>query len=229
MRYFLRYFILVGLGISLLAFDSIHILPKSKRYQNKVAPFNSRGRDILSSIERQNARIKDLLHENRNRAKFEDLTLAYNVPTGTTLGGRLLTSILSTRLDSPIVVEILGRDVLPEGTRLLCKGSVEKERVPVICQTLVIGGLEYAVKAQILTLKGLAGLKGEVYTGDDQSIAAELSADVLEGIGTFKGAKKAVDEIVSLIRKRGGKNRKIIIHIKADTRVLIYFQKRFMP
>ncbi len=117
-----RCVILAGVAVSLLAFGSIHILPKSKRYQNKAAPFRSKGRDILSSIERQNARIKGLLYESQNRAKFEDLTLEYDVPTGSALKGRLLTPILSTRLDSPIVVETLGKGNLPKGSRLACSG-----------------------------------------------------------------------------------------------------------
>lgn len=209
--------------LSLFAYSRVHILPRSKRYGRLEE--KDRG-GILSRIARQNAKIKQLLKKNSNRLNFWDNTLAYDIATGETLIARLLSPVISSNLDSPILLEATNDSLLPQGTRFACTGEEKTKRVHITCNLMILSKSEHIIKAQALNLDGSAGIRGIIYTGNDQKIAGSLSATLLKGLAKTP-TRGIPNEIARIIRKNVNERQKTIIQIHAGTPVLIYFNKRF--
>ena len=220
----------MAFGFILWAYAQMNILPRSKRYDSKKTPIK-RDSNILESLKRQNEKIKKLLLRNSNRLEFQDRTTDYNITMGSIVSARLLNSIISSNLSSPILVESINGRVVPKGTRFFCNGEEKKNRIHIVCKLVIIEGIEYPVIVQLLNLDGSAGLRGKIYTGDDKKIAGILSASILERMtdSLSKIAIKGRDEVASLIRKNSDESQKTIIHIESGTGVLVYFKKRFSP
>ena len=94
---------------------------------------------------------------------------------------------------------------------------------------MITNGKEYPIQAQILNLDKTAGLRGQIYTGNDVKIVGILSASIFGHItqGLTEIARPGRDAISHIIRRNSQENQKTIVHVKRETFVLIYFNKRF--
>ena len=205
---------------SILGSSRINILPRSKRYEGKKT---NGGSSILEKIHRQNSKINELLLKKSHHTEFQDQTLAYDLPTGTIAMARLETPITSSNLTSPIVAKTTANSPFPKGARIVCKGEVKNQRIYVTCNLLIIGLEEYSIGAQLLNLDRSAGLKGSIYTGNDEKVAGIISANIFERMteGISKTISPGRDEIAKIIRQNARKRQKTIIHIESNAPVLI--------
>ena len=160
------YFLMAILAVSLFAYSQIKILSRSERYPSK-----KREGTALNRLSRQNKRIEELLRRRSNRPNYFDQTEKFNLSIGTTIQARLLNSIVSDNLASPILAEALDDPLLPSGTRFSCSGGQVGTRVHVACNLVILEGQEYPLEAKILNLDGSAGLRGDVFSGSDQKVA----------------------------------------------------------
>ena len=207
-----------------VSYAQIHILPKSKRYRRAPRPVPKES--SLSRLSKQNDRIEQLLLKRKEKPNFHDNTLSY-LPVGATLKARLLNSVISDNLGSPILVESLDDTVMPQGARISCLGERNQKRVYITCSLLILNNREYPIEAQMLNLDGSAGLKGEIYDGHEQDIAAKFSASILKGVAKV-GKKHHLDIIPQGIADIIGEDStapKFVVGIQAGTNVLIYFKK----
>lgn len=181
-----------------------------------------------------------------------DFTNQYDLKTGTTLKGRLLNSVVSTNLDSPLLIEVLPGQVLPDGTKLTCVGTTKHKRVVAACNLLITptdAGEEYPVKISLLNIDGSSGLKADYfYSGKEEYVAGAVAMAFSRGVvessqdrvatpvgqitpSTVKnnylnGVMGSMDELTSMMRQEM-QTREPKVFIKAGKEVLIYFNERF--
>lgn len=193
----------------------------------------------------------DLIKEFLNSRKMgvSDYTNTFDVLSTTTFKGKLLNSIKSTNLESPIKIMITSPDSeIPYGAILSCAGITIDRSVKTICSKLIVNGEEYQVDVAVLNLDGSSGLRGEVYTGEEEALIGTLASAYLrnsaataqEIISTptgeivkntnrnriLGGTIGVLDEgINKLESEMKGKVVKVVI--EAGTEVIIYFQQRF--
>ena len=161
------------------------------------------------------------------------------VLTGKVFRGRLLNSIVSTNMDSPVLVESYPDQGLPYGSRFYCVGSTKFKRVHVICNKLVTNFKEQNVSVQILNPDWTAGLLGTFDDGKDELIVGVLASNLAQGAlasaqarigtnalsnqlteGAFNSAK-GVSEILTDEMK----TKEPIVMIDSGKDVLIFFME----
>lgn len=96
--------------------------------------------------------------------------------------GILLNSVVSTNLESPLLVESLDSSVLPEGTKFRCTGVTKNKRVLTVCDRMITPTKETSVQVQILNIDGTAGLRGEYNDGKDSYIAGAIVSEFAKGV-----------------------------------------------
>ena len=147
------------------------------------------------------------------------------------VSGFLLNGILSTNLDSPIVIEAFESGILPKGTRFFCAGRQEKSLIKVTCSLMILEKKEYPVSVQILNQEGQVGLKGEIYTGLAQEMAIDMGNNLLMELMDMlkKGPlPQSLKKATQKITREGQKNSSYrTIFIKAGAPLFIYFQRKF--
>lgn len=104
----------------------------------------------------------------------------------------LLNSVVSTNLESPLLVESIDNSSLPAGTRFKCSGITKNKRVLTVCDKMITPTKELSVKVQILNLDGSAGLRGEYNDGKDSYIAGAVISDFAKGVLSASKNKLAV-------------------------------------
>ncbi len=234
---------------------AINILPKSKRYSSQEKesivlskPATNKGGDLklLQTIAKQNAELKALIPAKSNRPLISDNSLEF--VTGTVIKGQMLNSVVSTNLESPILVAPLAGERLGENSRFSCTGTTKHKRVIAACNLLVKNGREYEIETDILNLDGSSGIRGEYYEGQEGYVAGMLAAEIAKGIigipaakinsqnggmelprhknqlisGLLDGASLGTDTL-----KNQMNTTEPVVFINAGTQVLIYFKRRF--
>ena len=215
------------LVLAVLACSSINILPRSERYPHKS---KGRNKSALSRLSNQNKRIEQLLLKRNNRPNFYDNTTSFGLSVGTTIQAHLLNSIISDNLDSPILIEVSNDAVFPIGTRFSCSGRQRKIRVYVACKLIILEGREYPLEAKVLNLDGSAGLKGKIFTGNDQRVASTLSTSIIKELANRlnnRQLKVIPSEISQIIDENSADSQESIVQIEAHDRVLVYLTKGF--
>jgi len=207
--------------------------------------------DVLNRIQKQGEKTNELLGKYQNKVGIWDFTNEFNFKTGTVIRGRLLNSVVSTNLESPLLVEVESNDQLPEKTLFSCKGVTKYKRVLAACNKLIIPEKdeEYEVQVGLLNLDGSSGLRAdEVYTGKEEYIAATIATAFSRGLIELKterlasplgeltantaknrltnGLLNSLDE-TSNIMKDEMQSKEPKVYIKAGRSVLIYFYERF--
>ncbi|MBL6988684.1 MAG: hypothetical protein ISR65_02865 [Bacteriovoracaceae bacterium] len=235
----------------------VNFLPTNKRYAHRkkfIPTKKSIVREVKKGIENlllgkisdQNEEIKEILKVRSALPVIIDNTLSY--PTGTIFKGTLLNSVVSTNLESPMLVSILPRQKLAKGTLFSCIGTTKHKRVVSSCNLMIKDNIEYEVSASLLNTDGSSGIKGEYFEGKEAYIAGMLAADISKGIlsvsqtrvatnlgsitkanvknqilqGLIGGADTGVD-----ILKEEMKTKEPVVVINAGVKVLIYFNRRF--
>lgn len=207
--------------------------------------------DVLTLIQKQGEKTNELLGKYQNKGGIWDYTNEFDFKTGTVIRGRLLNSVVSTNLESPLLVEVESTGLLPEKTLFSCKGVTKYTRVMAACNKLIIPEKdeEYEVQVGLLNLDGSSGLRAdEVYTGKEEYVAATVATAFSRGLIELKterlagplgelttntaknrltnGLLNSLDE-TSNIMKDEMQSKEPKVYIKAGRSVLIYFYERF--
>lgn len=236
------------------------IRPKRKRetiamsmpVAQKKSQKGSSGQDFaLAKLSLQGQKIEGLLGKYQERSGVWDFTNQYDFKTGTVIKGILLNSVLSTNLESPLIVEVADGEYLPLGTRFTCRGVTKFKRVMSACHKLITPNdqEEFEVQVTLLNMDGSSGLRAdEVYSGKEEFMAANIATAFSRGLielGTERlntpygnlavnnrknrltnGVLNSLDETNDLMNSEmKTKEPKAVIY--AGRPVLIYFQERF--
>ena len=149
---------------------------KKKIFRVKTQNNNS----ILAKILKNNQKIDSLL------GKINDDPVIWDgnkqILTGKTYRGKLLNSIVSTNLASPVLVLAYPNQGLPFGTKFSCQGVTQNRRVMTICGRMITPKKEVLVSAQILNTDGTAGLLGLYDDGKENLIAGAIISDFASGV-----------------------------------------------
>ncbi len=207
--------------------------------------------EVLKKLEAQTEKTNELLGKYQNKNGVWDFTKEFDFKTGTVIRGRLLNSVVSTNLESPLLVETTTDDLLPAKTLFSCKGVTKYKRVMAACDKLILSNKdeEYKVQVGLLNLDGSSGLKAdEVYTGKEEYIAASIATAFSKGLIELKterlasplgeitantaknrvlnGLLNSMDE-TSDIMKNEMQSKEPKVFINSGRPVLIYFYERF--
>lgn len=205
----------------------------------------------LEKLNKQGERIEELLGKFQKKSGVWDFTSQYDFKTGSTAKGILLNSIVSTNLESPLIVEIIEGEKLPSGARLICKGVTRLKRVVAFCDKIVmpLEEDEYEIQASLLNADGSSGLRpDEISTGKEEYVAGTIATAFSKGMiemGTDRiasplgeltpnnrrnritsGLLNSLDETNNIMNSEM-KTREPKVYIEAGRPVLIYFNARF--
>lgn len=179
----LTLFILSFLSI---ADAKITVLEPKKEIVIKKAqmfPKNNQGNsELLKKLSIQNERLLELLKGKSSEEAPFIWDGTKKIETTKVIRGILLNSVVSTNLESPLLVESLDSSSLPQGTRFKCSGITKNKRVLTVCDKMITPAKEVAVKVQILNLDGSAGLRGDYNDGKDSYIAGAIVSDFAKGV-----------------------------------------------
>jgi len=210
------------------------------------------GSGELNEIEKiekaNNQEIKKFL--SKNSIAVWDFTSRFDFKTGTAVRGIILNSIVSSNLESPILVESIEDFAgIPKGSKFSCTGATKNKRVLAVCNKLISESDEYEVDITLLNNDGTAGLLGRAYSGKEQYAVGAITAAALKSaldvsldrmnttIGTESisvtgknkikgGGIGALDEIIQMSTDEY-KTQEPKISINAGKEVLVYFNRRF--
>lgn len=217
------------------------VLKKSAVKRNEVEV-------IKSDLDRKNADAVES-YLNSRRLGISDYTRTFDVLTGTTLRGIILNSIVSSNLESPILVQVTESNCDIEiNSKIICTGSTRGKRVLSSCLLLITQSDEFPINASLLNLDGTAGLTGDVYTGKEELVAGAIVGGALSAaldvsrdrISTatgelainsrrnkvITGSMGGLDEAVQIMGDEA-KSKETKISIDAGKEVLIFINQRF--
>lgn len=183
------------------------------------------------------------------RSNIVDYTNSFDVLSGSVLRGRILNSIVSSNLESPIVVEVIESNfAIPNGSKFICGGVTKNKRVTGVCDKLVTDSDEYQVNVTLLNTDGTSGLTGEVYSGKEKFMvgavgtaflrsALEISQDrlpthtgeMVKSTAKNKllgGTMGSLDQGIQIMADEM-KTEEVKISIDAGKEILIFFNQRF--
>jgi hypothetical protein len=203
---------------------------------------------INSEADKKNAEAVQTFLKSKQMG-ITDYTSTFDVLTGTTLKGIILNSIVSSNLESPIVVQVTYSNCdIPVDSKLICVGFTRGKRVSSSCTRLISNLDEYEINASLLNLDGTAGLTGEVFTGKEEMVLGALVGGALSAAldvsrdrvstatgelatnsarnkvltGTMGGLDQGVQILSEEARTKEAK-----VAIQAGTEVLIFINQRF--
>ncbi|MFP5386973.1 MAG: TrbI/VirB10 family protein [Bacteriovoracia bacterium] len=234
----------------------LKILPPRRKVAPKAQTRTTRPQvnptdKALLRLEEQNRKINEALGIHQQKPAIWDFTNHYDFKTGTVFRGILLNSIVSTNLESPLLVQVKENQGLPRGSKFSCVGVTKYKRVVAACNRLIIPDedLEFDVQVSLLNPDGSSGLKADYYyTGKEEFVAATVATSFARGMielqterlstplgeltaNTSKnrllnGALGATDEINNLMNSEI-QNKEPKVYVEAGKEVLVYFHERF--
>lgn len=203
--------------------------------------------ETLTKIKESNARIENLLSQNQNRKPLI-IDSSFRFLTGDVLRGHLLNSVVSTNLESPLLIEV-NDEKLPKGTKISCNGVTKHKRVITACSLLITPTKEYSIEALALNPDGSAGLKGTYYDGKEEYISSMLALEFARGVIEISQEKSVTNlgavynqptvrnKMLQGLTNSAGKSSDLIedemrskepkVYINAGKEVLIYFVVNF--
>jgi hypothetical protein len=230
----------------------IKALSAKKKSSTRINNFNTPSSSELDEVKKldnsSSREIKNYL--DKNAIAVWDFTNRFDVKTGTAIRGVLLNSVVSTNLESPILIETTETlSGIPEGSKFSCIGSTKNKRVLTACNKLITDSDEYEVDTILLNNDGTAGLMGKLYSGKAQYAVGAITAAALKSVldvsldrvnnsyGTETittsaknkikgGGIGAMDEIAQMSAEEY-KTQEPKISIEAGKTILIYFNRRF--
>jgi hypothetical protein len=136
----------------------------------------------LKKLSEQNVALLKLLQIKANEEKPFIWDGTKKIESTKVIRGILLNSVVSTNLESPLLVESLDSSILPSGTRFRCTGVTKNKRVLTVCDRMITPTKEVEVKVQVLNIDGTAGLRGEYNDGKDSYIAGAIVSEFAKGV-----------------------------------------------
>lgn len=235
-------------SVSIQAKNNKKTISQSVKTKNSSNLIVSEVNVINAEAEKKNAKAVQAFLNSRNMG-ITDNTNTFDVLTGTILKGIILNSIVSSNLESPILVQVTETNCdIPIGSKLICGGATRGKRISTGCSKLVSNSDEFPISAILLNLDGTAGLTGEVFTGKEElvlgalvggglSAALDISRDrVSTATGelatnsqrnkVITGAMGGLDEAVGIMGENA-KGKETKISIDAGKEVLIFINQRF--
>lgn len=245
-------FLLTNLALADDDFKIIEKRPSAKAIKISKSEVKSIPKTLeLKKLEELAKASNSLLGKYQERSGIWDFSSEYDFKTGTVIRGILLNSVVSTNLESPMLVEVTDSSKLPEKTIFSCKGVTKYQRVMAACNRLIIPNKdeEFEIQAGLLNVDGSAGLKAdEVYTGKEQYVAASIATAFSKGLielqtdrlatpfgeltaNTSKnrlmnGVMESMNETNNLMKDEM-QNKEPKVYVKSGRSVLIYFFERF--
>ncbi len=143
---------------------------------------NSFEMSALKKLSEQNVALLKLLQIKANEEKPFIWDGTKKIESTKVIRGLLLNSVVSTNLESPLLVESLDSSILPSGTRFRCTGVTKNKRVLTVCDRMITPSKEVEVKVQVLNIDGTAGLRGEYNDGKDSYIAGAIVSEFAKGV-----------------------------------------------
>jgi hypothetical protein len=222
--------------------------PTLKRNTKLTESNNEDIQEVKKLDQNNNLELKHFL--SRNALGIWDLSNKFDIKTGTAIKGIILNSIVSSNLESPLLVESTETmDAIPQGSKFSCVGITKNKRVLAFCNRLITETDEYDIDTILLNNDGTAGLLGKSYSGKEQYAVGAITASAIRGaldvsldrvnspLGTEtistsaknkikSGGIGALDEIVQMNADEF-KTQEPKISIDAGKEVLIYFNRRF--
>ena len=223
--------------------------------KKKITKSTVASEEQFSELEQIKQLDKSSSHEikkflSQNTVGVWDFTNRFDVKTGTAIKAMMLNSIVSSNLESPILIETTEAFAgIPMGSKFSCGGATKNKRVLAVCNKLITESEEYEVDTILLNSDGTAGLLGKAYSGKEQYAVGAITAAALksaldvsldrvntsfgtEAVSTTaknkikSGGIGAMDEIVQMSSEEY-KNQEPKISIDAGKKVLVYFNRRF--
>jgi hypothetical protein len=175
---------------SVIIANSIHISSLKNNPKNKIKAIHLKSDTVKSTqsaiakqsevdkiskeFDKKNALEVQSFLNSRNLG-ITDNTNNFDVLTGTTLKGIVLNSIVSSNLESPIIVQVTESSCdIPVGAKFICTGASRGKRVQASCLKLVALSEEFDTSANLLNIDGTSGLTGKVFTGKEEGILGAL-------------------------------------------------------
>jgi hypothetical protein len=143
---------------------------------------NSVEMNALRKLSEQNNALLKLLQSKTNEEKPFIWDGTKKIESTKVIRGILLNSVVSTNLDSPLLVESIDESSLPAGTKFRCTGVTKNKRVLTVCDRMITPSNEVEVKVQVLNIDGTAGLRGEYNDGKDSYIAGAVISEFARGV-----------------------------------------------
>jgi hypothetical protein len=239
----MNYLILLFLLAPSFSHASLSVISRESRYQDSPPPkikstkLQNKNPEIKALIE-SNEKINRLLSQRLSKPHIMDLTASFDFPTGTILKGKLLNSILSTNLISPLIVEIKEGEL--KGAKIHCQGLTLNKRIHTNCPTIIFNDKEYSASTTLLNPDGTAGLLGSYYEGHDELLAANGAQNLIQGLSTlgqntiasplkskfFEAGTNTLSSSSDLLKNESKENSGVVL-IKGGTSVLLFFNQGF--
>lgn len=163
---------------------ALSVLPKKTQrvIEDKVSVKKSSTvkSSYVKFLENENKSLKKIANLRMSQPDIWENTDLFNV--GDLLGGSLFFSVLSSNLESPILIIPENHPSLPDGSKILCKGQTKHKRVMVSCNKLVTPTFSVDINAVALDTDGSFGLRGEFYSGKEEYIAGVLASEFTKGV-----------------------------------------------
>lgn len=251
--------VLCLVSFSSFAQDILRIRPPKKKTVAKtktvskvnIPRVNSEVLNTLRKIEAQNEKLNSELGVLNNKPSVWDFTNQFDFQTGTVFKALLLNSVVSTNLETPLLVEIEPGQGVPSGTKFSCTGVTKHKRVVSACNRLIIPNAqdEYEVQVSLLNTDGSSGLKADYYyTGKEEFVAATVASSFARGVielqtdriatplgqlttntaknRVMNGALNSLDEVNGMMKEEM-QSREPKVYIGAGKHILVYFHERF--
>lgn len=178
----MKYLLLIILSVTSNA-SIINTVDKKVDVQKKSSKKrNSVEMNALKKLSEQNVALLKLLQINANEEKPFIWDGTKKIESTKVIRGLLLNSVVSTNLESPLLVESLDNSILPSGTKFRCTGVTKNKRVLTVCDRMITPSKEVEVKVQVLNIDGTAGLRGEYNDGKDSYIAGAIVSEFAKGV-----------------------------------------------
>lgn len=175
-----------------IAFSQINVLPPVKATKSSIDVKRNHSSDLvlLKKLKEQSEKISRLL-ESSSSDNYKPIIWdgAKRIESTKIVRGILLNSVVSSNLESPLLIQAFPNETIPEGTKFRCSGITKNKRVLTICDRMITPTKEIEVKVQVLNLDGTAGLRGEYNDGKDTYIAGAVISEFAKGIITASKSK----------------------------------------
>ena len=182
--------------VPLISFSKVEIKKRDTRsIQNQkpvtqvVSTVKSSAKKVENLKTEEDLLVEEFLKKEEQKPAIFDFTSRYDVKSGTVIKGRLLNSVVSTNLDSPVIVELLPNKYFPDGTRVICKANTKHSRIHSHCSKLItpeVGEDEYSLSASLLNLDGSAGIKpDEISNEEEKYVVGEIVRQGIKSATTW--------------------------------------------
>lgn len=194
MRYLFIFISLNSFAITLI--DQKKDVVKSKKISN-----NSMLKQQIEYYKNKANTYKKLSEVNQNSFDLYDDFKKFR--SGDMIKGHLFNYVLSTNLNTPIIV-IPDTDRLPEGSKILCEGRVFQKRVAAQCSKVITPTNTIEINAVLLSRDGSFGLVGKYEDGRNYEMTKIIAQGALNNI--LESQRDTINTDLGLRPDRSNKN-----------------------